>query len=78
MHSGNGGVERENVSMEVRSSPAGALLRLRGGFVGAGAPVLDTDTLTPGFDRAARRVWPGDPDVGEFASWTCEARPLAG
>ena len=81
MHSGNGGVERENVSMEVRSSPAGALLRLRGGFallVGADPSVLDVPP--PGFERAVRRVWSGDPDAGEFVSWTCGAttRPLAG
>jgi len=80
MHSGNGGVERENVSMDVRSSPAGALLRLRGGFallVGADPSVFDIPTL--GFDRAVRRVWSGAPDAGEFVSGTCgvTARPLA-
>jgi hypothetical protein len=76
MHSGNGGLESENVSMDVRSSPAGTLLRLRCGFgplVGVDASGLDA--LSAGFDR---RHCPDCPDAGGFTSWVREvtARPL--
>jgi len=76
MHSGNGGLESENVRMDVRSSPVGALLRLRcecGPLVGACASALGA--LMAGFDR---RDCPGCPDTGDFTSWACEvtARPL--
>ena len=73
MHSGNGGVESEYMSMDVRSSPGGALTRLRCKFeplvgVSASAP----DTLMPGFDRR------DCPDCPDASGWACEvtARPL--
>ena len=81
MHSGNGGVESENVSMDVRSSPEGALPRWRDRF----ARLTDTDAsvlgaLMGGFDRPARRLCPDCPDACGLSSCTCEvaARLLAG
>jgi hypothetical protein len=76
MHSGNGGLDSENVSMDVRSSPVGTLLRLRcefGPLVGVSASALDP--LSAGFDR---RHCPDCLDAGGFTSWACEvtARPL--
>jgi hypothetical protein len=79
MHSGNGGVDSENVSMEVRSSPAGALSRLRRGFASVAGACVSV-RLVPGFDRPACRECPGGRDVDEFASWACGVTtwPLAG
>jgi hypothetical protein len=69
-------LDSENVSMDVRSSPVGTLLRLRcefGPLVGVRASALDP--LSVGCDR---RQCPDCPDAGGFTSWACEvtARPL--
>jgi hypothetical protein len=55
MHSGNGGLESEKVSMEVRSSPAGALSRLRRGLAWLTGACVSAVTLVRGVDRPARR-----------------------
>lgn len=67
MHSGNGGLESANVSMEVRSSPGGARVRLREEFppvdcAGASALLVTLavgSSLRAGLNRAARRLCPG-------------------
>ena len=58
------------MSMDVRSSPVGTLLRLRcefGPLFVVCASALDL--LSAGFDR---RQCPDCPDAGGFASWACE------
>lgn len=64
------------MSIDVRSSPVGTLLRLRCEF----GPlfwvcVSALDLLLTGFDR---RHCPDCPDAGGFTSWACEVttRPL--
>ena len=81
MHSGNGGLESANVSMEVRSSPGGARIRLREEFpplacVGTSAlPVtLAVGSLRAGLNRAARRLCPGG--IGSWP-WELVGLPLA-
>ena len=66
MHSGNGGLDSENVRIDVRSSPVGTLLPLCcefGPLVADRAPALDP--LSVGFGR---RQCPDCPDAGNFTS----------
>ena len=75
MHSGNGGLESANVSMEVRSSPGGARVRLREEFpplaCADGSALLVTlgavGSLRAGLNRAALRPCLGV--AGDVESW---------